>query len=171
MDVANDVTTCNSSTAPSPTAKNLSNPTAVQTNVTNGFYLHKELNAWNGYGSTDGAVDILYTGDVGAWTFNVPAATIKSATVVVSAVLDDNSDPTASYSYRIWADSCYYDTTTPLPHGAPFNSQFTNWVQITEPANPASGGTFTVTMSNTSNGLKSTDWMAIDWIELHVVTN
>lgn len=166
-----DAPSCNTSTSPSSDATYLSDPVATETTTARGFTLHKELNAYSNYGAADDAADIVYEGQVGAWTFAIPTAAIKSATAVFSLVADDHGTVLADeYMYQIWSGTCEYDGTTALPHGSPANSMFTNWVQVSEPANPISGGNFTVTLSNTSTTGSTTNWIGVDWIEIQVVS-
>ncbi len=47
---------------------------------------------------------------------------------------------------------------------------FTNWIQRSYPAEVTQGGTYVVTVANTSSGASSTNWIAIEWIELQVTT-
>jgi len=133
--------------------------------------MHKELNAYPNYGQNDGAADILYVDEVGAWTFAVPPGNIVSATVVASVVADDAGQyPASEYTFELWSSGCSYVSAGQLPHGAPFDSRFTNWVQLTYPAAPVPSATYVVTMKDTSL-LQATEWIAVDWIELHVTTH
>ena len=149
----------------------MSNPAPTETTTATGFILHKELNAFANYGAADGAADIVYTGQVGAWTFTIPAANIVSATVVASLVADDHaSEPIAEYSYVVWSGTCDQGIGPQLPHGSPFNSRFTNWMSVTYAASLTSGGAYTVSIENTSTTGSTGDWIGVDWIELHVQT-
>jgi hypothetical protein len=131
--------------------------------------LLKNLDAYPNYGPT--GADILYDGQVGTWTFSVPSVNIVSATVVVSIVADDHSDTAISgYSFTLASGSGAAYPGIALPHGAPYNSQFTNWVSMTEPATPSSDSCFTVAIANTSETGNAADWIAIDSIELDLVT-
>jgi hypothetical protein len=162
---------CEAGTAPGATATSVSNPTATQTATSNGLVLHKELNAFANYGSQDGAADVLYDGQVGAWTFTIPSVTIKSATLVASVVADDHTNvPTSEYSFRMWVGACSYEGPS-LPHGSPGDARFTNWVPVTDVATLTPGSPFTLTISNTSTtGSTGINWIAIDWVELRLVT-
>jgi hypothetical protein len=158
-------------TPPSPDATYLSDPPATETTTTTGYVLFKQLDAFPNYGATDDAADILYTGDVGSWTFSIPSGTIVSATVVASMVADDGgSAPASDYTFELWSSGCSYESAAgELPHGVPFDSMFSNWVSVTNPAILMPGGSYTVTIQNTST-TGATAWIAIDWIELVVTT-
>jgi hypothetical protein len=164
-----DASACNGS-PPTANATYLSDPATMQSSSATEVILHKDLSAYANYG-TSGA-DILYTGQVGAWSFSVPAVTVKSATAVASLVADDGGTyPGADYAYSFWAGACDFTFTPQLPHGSPFDSHFTNWVTVSYPAvlSPAGGGTFTMTIQNTS-ALPSTAWIAVQWVELRITT-
>lgn len=147
----------------------ISNPIPVQTTMSNGLALLKNLDAYPNYGPT--GADILYDGQVGTWTFTVPPVNIVSATVVVSIIADDHPDtPISDYSFTLTLGSGVTYPGIALPHGAPYNSHFTNWVSMTEPATPSSGSCFTVTIANTSATGSPGNWIAIESIELDLVT-
>jgi hypothetical protein len=112
----------------------------------------------------------VYSGQAGVWTFSVPPIPVLSATVVMSIVADDGTALDADYAYVVWSGVCSYPSTSPPPHGTPFHSPFTDWEQIAEPASVTSGGTYTVTIENTSS-LPVTDWIGVDWIELRIETS
>jgi hypothetical protein len=169
-----DATTCVGS-PPAATATYLTDPGATQTATTKGYVLHKELNAYNNYGATDCKADILYSGQVGVWTFPVPSGNILSATVVVSVTANDPEDhdagpyPASAYSFRLWSSGCEYVSAHQLSHGQPFNACFTNWTQLSYPATVTPGATYVVTMDNASQ-LPTTEWIGVDWVELRVTT-
>jgi hypothetical protein len=167
-----DSPTCVSSNAPSPSGtSHVSDPTATETTNANGYVLHKALAGYPNYGTGDDSADILYTGSVGAWTFAIPGGgAIVSATVVVSVAADDNSaGAAAGYSFNLWSSSCVFTDSGDFSHGAPFNAEFTNWAQRSYPAEVTPGGTFVVTMANTSS-VASTNWIGVEWLELQVTT-
>ena len=83
-------------TPPSPDALYLSDPPVTESTTTTGYVLFKQLDAFPNYGATDDAADILYTGDVGSWTFAIPTGTIVSARAVASMVADDGGSAPAS---------------------------------------------------------------------------
>ncbi len=147
----------------------ISNPIPIQATTSNGLALLKNLDAYPNYGPT--GADILYDGQVGTWTFTVPPVNIVSATVVVSIIADDHPDtPISDYSFTLTPGSGVTYPGIALPHGAPYNSHFTNWVSMTEPAPPSSGSCFTVTIANTSATGSPGNWIAIESIELDLVT-
>jgi hypothetical protein len=158
-------------TPPAATSTTLSNPTPTMTMPSSTeIVLHMELDAFANYGAMDCQVDIVYSGQVGAWTFTVPTASIASATVVASIIADDHSTVTdSSYTYTSWSDHCSYPSTSSLPHGTPEGTCFTDWIQVTYPATVTSGGTFTFTLANTST-TSDLNWIGVDWIELHITT-
>lgn len=148
----------------------VSAPTPTNTSTQNGYTLHMELDGFANYGATDTAADLVYTGQTAAWTFDVPAGSIASATIAVSLIADDSTaSPAGGYKYDLWSGQCESATPTVLPHGNPPNTVFTNWVEVDEPAYPQGGAPFTVELSNITDGT-STNWIGIDWIELRVVT-
>lgn len=159
-------------TPPLSTAQYLSDPAPIQMTTATGYVLHKELNAYPNYGVTDGAADILYSGQVGRWTFPIPAGNVKSALVVVSVVANDpdaGNYPASDYDFRIWSSGCVFDSIGQLPHGMPFDSRFTNWLQLSYFAAPIPNTDYFVTMANTTM-LPLTEWIGIDWIEVRVTT-
>jgi hypothetical protein len=132
--------------------------------------LRKELNGVGNYGQTDGAADILYTGQAATWHFTIPApidpASVRSAYVRISVVADDHGSGAAGYTANVWTDDDFqFADFSAVPHGSPVGSHFTNWVQINYPLALAS--TMTLTVANTSLA-GSGDWLAVDWIELHL---
>jgi hypothetical protein len=164
-----DAAACEAGAPPGPTATSLSNPAVIQTSTTYGFILHKELNGFPNYGSQDGAADILYNAQVGAWTFAVPSVSIRSATVVASLVANDSGMP-PDETFLLWSDHCVHAQEAKLPHGMPYASRFTNWVQVSVPADLKPGGMYTLTLLNTTTVSNAGGWIGVDWVELHVVT-
>jgi hypothetical protein len=125
------------------------------------------------YGTGNGTADILYVGGVGAWTFSIPSGTISSATVVMSVAADDGTTgPANGYAFNLWSDHCGpYANTGNFQHGAPFDSMFTNWTQLSFPAELTPGATYVVTMANTTSpdaGDSLANWIGIEWIEVRV---
>jgi hypothetical protein len=160
---------CVTSAPPLANGPIVSNPPAVVTQTATGYVLRKDLNAFGNYGVVDGRADILYSGQSASWTFEVPQAPISSATLAISIVADDVSQgPT--YGFRTWAGACVYDNaSTQLPHGAPAASRFSNWLEVTYPANISPGNIFTMSIENTTTYTGA--WLAIDWLELRVATH
>jgi len=170
VDALSEAAACSMSIPPAPTAMYASDPAAMQTVASNGYVLHKNLSGFPNYGE-DGAADVLYTSQSERWVFTIPSGNVVSASVVVSVVADD-SNAVGPYSFRLWASDCQYDSTTPLPHGSPPGSgshRFNNWVQLSFPADVVSASNYVVGMLNTSSS-SSTNWIAIQWIELRVAT-
>jgi hypothetical protein len=166
-DATGDAISC-TGTPPAPNATAVSNPVPTQTTTATGVVLHMALDGFGNYGTT-GASDIVYEGQVGAWTFAVPNVTIKSASVVASMVADDHGTPISEYSFALWSADCEYSGVA-LPHGSPFASIFTDWVAVNDQASLTAGATYTVTIDNTSTTGSSTDWIAVEWIELRITT-
>jgi hypothetical protein len=152
----------------------LSDPAQTETTSANGYVLHKALNGYPKYGQGDDSSDILYMGGVGVWTFSIPddagtAGTISSAALVVSVDGDDNASGLAvGYGFQLWANHCVFSDEGNISHGAPYDSEFTNWIQLSYPAQLTSGATYVVTMANTT---PTPDFIAIEWIELRVTAN
>ena len=145
----------------------ISNPVTTQSPTSNGIALRKNLDAYPNYGPT--GADILYDGQAGSWAFAIPSVNIVSATVVVSMIADDHAGtPISEYSFTLNPGSgAAYPA---LPHGTPYNSVFGNWVPVTEPVTLPPVGCFTFTISNTSATGSTGDWIAIESIEIDIVT-
>jgi hypothetical protein len=98
----------------------ISSPAVTTTTLSGGYTLHMELNAFANYGVSDDKADILYTNDIGAWTFTIPATPIKSATIAASLVATDGTTtPAGNFTYELWSGDCESDTPKSLPHGLP----------------------------------------------------
>jgi hypothetical protein len=132
--------------------------------------LHKELDGYPNYGAADAAADILDDGQTAAWVFTVPNVAITSATLALSLSADDHAAvPISDYTMDLWTqNSCVFSGLAPVTHGMPFASQFTTWSELDLPASVTPGGTFKVTLSNTSMTGDPNDWIAVDWIELRL---
>jgi hypothetical protein len=172
-----DSAACPFSTPPAAnTNTHLSDPSWTQTATSTGYVLHKTLNGYPNYGAGDGTSDILYAGGgTGAWGFNIPGAAVWSATLVVSVVADDGAGGQATgYSFNLWSNACGpFSNVANFQHGTPFASQFTDWTQISVPVNLTPGGTYQVTMENTTApnaGDSPTSWIGIEWIEIRATT-
>ena len=158
-------------TATLANAQFLSNPTPVRTVTASAIVYTKELTAFSNYG-TDGRADILYTGNIGDWTFDVSVADLLLATgtpvFAVTVALDDHYNvPRSAYamSAAVNGTPVAIDTAN-LVHGAPFDSVFNNWADITL-SGTVTAGVNTLRLSNTSTA-GSTDWIAIDRIRLTI---
>lgn len=152
----------------------LSDPVASVTNLGDTLILRKELSAFPNYGLSGS--DVLYSGDSGEWIFDLTGITLgdyDTATVTASLVLDDHyTRPTSNYSLQITlAGDIVFNGPTDiihLVHGAPYGNLFQNWtstpfdaLQLVDP--------FIVSMTNTSptgGPTYTTDWIAIDYLEL-----
>ena len=88
----------------------------------------------------------------------------------MSVAADDSDSGIASgYKFSLWSNSrTFTEDAGDIPHGAPFNSSFTNWIQRSFPAELTPGVTYLVTLDNTTP--TSPDFLAIDWIEVRVTT-
>lgn len=135
--------------------------------------LFKELTGYPNYGNPSGNADILYTGDRGAWTFNLPALFFVPvnfrAQIVIRGVLDDHYDvPENRYSARIAVNSVTVHTGhVPFVHGRPANARFTNWRELVLNV-PSLRRNNRVVIVNTSN-TGPNDWIGLDWMELRLV--
>ena len=156
---------------PSPNAKFFSDPAPTVSTSGKTVILHKELNAFSNYGSPSGDADILYSGETSTWTFTVPPSVtgITAAFFKVSIVADDHyGQPANTYRYRAWTNGAKVVDSAGVPHGSPFGKLFTNWVRRDYVSLKCPPGKHTITISNVST-TTSSDWLAIDWIELHLV--
>jgi len=157
----------------SPVA-NVSDPPPVLSNnpPTVSIALFKELTGFPNYGNPSGNADILYTGNRGVWTFNIPAffAALGNlrAQIVIRAVLDDHQNvPVSQYSARIVINgSTVHTGRLPLVHGSPVGGRFTNWRSLTFNV-PNLRRNNNVVITNTSSAGPD-DWIALDWIELRL---
>ncbi|MCX7923191.1 MAG: hypothetical protein N3B21_14460 [Clostridia bacterium] len=135
--------------------------------------LFKELTAYPNYGNPSGNSDILYTGNRGVWTFEVPPFLFVPgnlrAQLIIRAVLDDHSNvPVSRYSARITINGTVVHTgQLPLEHGVPAGSRFTNWRLLTFNV-PNLRRNNRVVIVNTSTAGPN-DWIAFDWMELRLI--
>jgi len=134
--------------------------------------LFKELTGYPNYGNPSRNADILYTGNMGTWTFQMPSfqmpAFNRPAQVIIRAVLDDhNNVPVNRYSARISInDRVVHNGPVSLDHGIPKGSMFTNWTPLTFTVNNI-GRMNRIAIENTSR-TGPDDWMAFDWIEIRI---
>lgn len=143
----------------------LTNNPAVTTLV-----LFKELSGYPNYGNPSGNADILYTGNRGEWTFEIPPfffiPGLLRAQLFIRAVLDDRGiTPVRQYSATISINGrVVHRGPLPLEHGRPFGQIFVNWgtlifnVLDIRRVNR-------VEITNTSTGLPD-DWIGLDWMEM-----
>jgi len=135
--------------------------------------LFKELTAYPNYGNPSRNADILYTGNQGSWTFELPAFLFvlgnQRAQLIIRAVLDDHSNvPVNRYSARIIINgSVVHNGAVPLVHGAPVGSMFTNWRELAFNV-PSLRRVNQVTIQNTSTAGPD-DWIGLDWMELRLL--
>ena len=148
-----------------PTPSTISSPTEV--------VLRKELSGVGNYGASDLAADILYTGEVATWHFVLPLSidpdSLRAAFFRMSLVADDHYGVDLSqYTIAVRTNGIdRFNGLAGLPHGAPSGTRFTNWVQQDYDV-AVSGSSYSVTLFNTS-ATGSGDWIAVDWIELHLL--
>ncbi|MDS1030912.1 hypothetical protein RDV78_10725 [Bacillota bacterium LX-D] len=136
--------------------------------------LHKELTGYPNYGNPSGNADILYTGNVGSWTFNLPnylfllINNFERVRLILRGALDDHYDvPENRYNMTVnFNGSRQNFGRLPFVHGRPRGQQFDNWRQlaIDIPTNILRRNN-TVQIRNTSNA-GDTDFIALDWMEL-----
>lgn len=136
------------------------------------FSLFKELTGFPNYGNPSRNADILYTGNQGEWTFELPKFFFMpgrlKAQLDIRAVLDDRAEtPADRYSATISINNrVVHRGALPLAHGRPFAQPFDNWKTLTFDV-PDIRRTNRVVIKNTSNGLKD-DWIGLDWMELRL---
>lgn len=135
--------------------------------------LFKELTAYQNYGNPSGNADILYKGNRGEWTFEIPqfffVPGLLNAQLYIQAVLDDKTPPTprGQYSATISInDRVVHRGSLPLEHGRPFGQRFTNWSTLRFDV-PNLRRVNRVTITNTSTGAEN-DWIGLDWMELRL---
>jgi hypothetical protein len=129
------------------------------------------------YGVTDGASDILYTGETWSWNFFVSAgslaAPVSTAFFRLFLTLDDHYDVAENlYSFSVLHNgNLIFQGAAGLQHGAPFSGIFSNWAER-DFAFSFTPGANTVTIANTSNTRSDgfRDWIAADRIEMHLDT-
>jgi hypothetical protein len=142
------------------------NPTS--TNIV----LFKQLTGYPNYGNPSRNADILYTGDQGTWTIELPAFFLipgrLRSQLIISAVLDDHQNvPANRYSARISINgNVVHNGRLPLQHGTPAGGMFMNWRQLTFSV-PNLRRINRITIVNTSNTAPD-DWIGLDWMELRL---
>jgi len=162
--------------APAAHAGVFSNPSPTVTVTPIATVLRMDLNGYGNYGVADRASDILYTGDAHVWTFALPAAlpAFSSAFFRTSLVADDHYGvPLDAYRLAVSVNgqSAYVGAAN-LPHGNQFAGRFTNWITREDTVLPGATFPMTLGLSNLSvQPATRTDWIAVDWIELHLVTS
>ncbi|NLL05225.1 MAG: hypothetical protein GX270_05440 [Clostridiaceae bacterium] len=150
------------------------NPVLSNTPASTNITLFKELTGYPNYGNPSGNADILYTGNRGVWTFQVPAFLLVPgnlrAQIIIRGVLDDHQNvPVNNYSARITINGAVIHTgRLALEHGRPAVQQFTNWRNLTFNV-PNLRINNRVVIENTSRTGRD-DWIAFDWMELRFVT-
>jgi len=134
--------------------------------------LFKELTGYPNYGNPSGNADILYTGNRGVWTFQIPAYLFVPGTLraelAIRAVLDDHANVAVDrYSARITINGTQVHTgRVPLEHGGPTGGRFTNWKLLTFNV-PNFRRNNRVVIVNTSN-TGANDWIGLDWMEMRL---
>jgi hypothetical protein len=135
--------------------------------------LFKEQTAYPNYGNPSGNADILYRGDRGVWTFQIPNYLFQQGNwrgeLVIRTVLDDHyNTPANRYSARITVNNDTVHTgRVPAEHGTPSGGRFTNWRELTFRV-PDLRRNNRVVIVNTSENIASDDWIAFDWMELRL---
>jgi len=162
--------------APAAYAGVYSSPAPTVTVTPDATVLRMDLNGYGNYGVADRGSDILYTGDAHVWTFALPASlpAFSSAFFRTSLVADDHYNiPLDAYRFAVTVNgqSAYLGAAN-LPHGNQFAGRFTNWVTREDAVLP--GATFPMTLGLRNLSVQPAtqrDWIAVDWIELHLVTS
>mgnify|MGYP000562440890 CR=1 FL=1 len=136
--------------------------------------LFKELTGYPNYGNPSRNADILYTGNRGVWTFQLPVAfaaleTNFRAQILVRGVLDDHYDvPENRYSATITVNNDRVHTgRVPLNHGRPFGAMFTNWRTLTFDIRDLRRNNRIVIVNTSNTG--PNDFIALDWMELRLI--
>lgn len=166
LDGLEDVGPATSSPADPPPVLS-DNPASVR------IVLFKELTGFSNYGNPSGNADILYTGNRGAWTFNLPFFLLIPQNLrpqlVISAVLDDHSNvPVNRYSATITFNGVTVHTgRLQLPHGSPAGQRFNNWRQLTFNVSGLRRNNRVVIVNTSNTG--ADDWIGLDWMELRLV--
>ncbi len=134
--------------------------------------LFKELTGYPNYGNPSGNADILYTGNRGVWTFQIPAYLFVPgalrAQLAIRAVLDDHSTvPVDRYSARITINGTQVHTgRVPLEHGRPPGGRFTNWSLLTFNVSNLRRSNRIVIVNTSNTG--DNDWIGLDWMEMRL---
>lgn len=157
-----------------PQAYTSDRPTAVTTNnpAVATLVLFKELSGYPNYGNPSGNADILYTGNVGEWSFELPlfflVPSTFSARLVIRAVLDDHYNVSPDrYSARITLNGTTIHTgRLPLEHGSPAGGRFNNWRNLSFNVSNIRRSN-RIVIANTSNAGPD-DWIGLDWMELRL---
>ncbi|SET78073.1 hypothetical protein SAMN05660297_03481 [Natronincola peptidivorans] len=132
--------------------------------------LFKELSGFPNYGNPSGNADILYRGNRGVWTFEVPAfffiPGLLRAQLYIRAVLDDRAaTPVPQYSATISINGrVVHRGPVPLEHGRSFGQIFVNWRTLIFDV-PDIRRINRIVITNTSTGLAN-DWIGLDWMEM-----
>lgn len=135
------------------------------------FTAFKELNGYPNYGNPSRNADILYTGNRGTWTLDLPASfaavTGTRAQITLRSVLDDHTNvPVNRYSANIQINGqMVHSGRLNLPHGRPVGGMFNNWVSLTYNINLRRNNRIVITNTSTTG---PDDWFAIDWMEIRL---
>ncbi len=145
----------------------LSNATPVP-----GTFLLKELTGYPNYGNPSGNADILYTGNRGVWTFNLPfwlpSPQRLRGQILIRAVLDDHPNvPEENYALRIAINGTVVRRgPIALQHGVPAGGRFVNWRVLTYPIPNLRRNNRIVIVNDSTAG--PNDWIGLDWMELRL---
>jgi subtilase family serine protease len=165
---------CKPQPEPPTTASFFTDPAPSAASLSTEVVLRKELSGYPNYGAADGRADILYTGQVATWHFTLPPSidpqSLRHAFFRVSLVADDHETDLSQYTIAVRTNSIdSFSGPAGVPHGAPVGTRFTNWVQK-DYESTVTPSSYTFTLFNTST-TGSGDWLAVDSIELHLLTN
>lgn len=131
----------------------------------------KQLSGYPNYGNPSRNADILYTGNRGIWTLNVPPFLLipgrLDAKIIIRAVLDDHqSVPANRYSARITINgNIVHNGRLFLEHGTPAGGIFNNWSNLS--FNISARANNRITIENTSTAGPN-DWIGLDWMEMRL---
>jgi hypothetical protein len=157
---------------PATNTPSYSDPAPVMSTAPGEIVLRKELSGWAGYGAPDGRADILGSNQAATWSFALPPSIdrsrIRGAYFRVATAADDHYDVDINrYTLFTWTSSQRYVSHC-LVHGAPWSQRFDNW-RIFDYQASLSAGDYPISLANRSFQTASGDWIAVDWIELHLI--
>ncbi len=135
--------------------------------------LFKELTSYPNYGNPSGNADILYTGNQGTWSIDIPSCLLtpgQAAQIIIRAVLDDHYNvPANRYSLRITVNgTTVHNGLVPLAHGTPGGTLFNNWRPLTFNVSDIRRVNRVVIVNTSTAG--QDDWIAFDWMELRLIS-
>jgi hypothetical protein len=152
-----------------------SDPPPILSNnpVTSTIVALKELTGYPNYGNPSRNADILYTGNRGTWTFDLPAyLTVPGnlrARLTIRAALDDHYSVNVNrYSARISINGeNVFTGQLQLEHGTPAGGMFTNWMPLTFNIRNVRRNNRIIIVNTSTVG--PNDFIALDWMEMQLL--